>query len=134
MIMTQREIFLIRSTFEIMKMNSASVAESFYNKLFHIAPETKALFKNDIEEQGAKLMHMIAIAVANIDNLDTLTTPLKELGKRHEQYGVQQTHYALVGEVLLWSLENELKEKFTNETRVAWSNLYNNISKAMMLN
>ena len=35
----------------------------FYGRLFEIAPETKALFKGDMSEQGRKLMATLAVVI-----------------------------------------------------------------------
>ena len=46
-------------------------------------------------------------------------------------YGVQDRHYATVGEALLWTLEQGLGPAFTPEVRLAWTSAYGLLAGAM---
>jgi hemoglobin-like flavoprotein len=48
------------------------------------------------------------------------------------QYGVEDRHYATVGEALLWTLEQGLGKDFTAEVREAWASAYGLLSRTMM--
>ena len=82
-----------------------TAAELFYGRLFELQPEYKAMFKNDMTEQGKKLMKTINIAVEALDNLESLIPTLKQMGADHVAYGVQNRDYNVVGASLLWTLE-----------------------------
>ena len=49
---------------------------------------------------------------------------LRALGRRHVGYGVRDSHYATVGEALLWTLEQGLGDAFTPDVRAAWAETY----------
>jgi len=57
---------------------------------------------------------------------------LKELARRHVNYGVENRHYTTVGAALLWTLQVGLGEAFTPELRDAWASAYNMLSERMM--
>lgn len=109
-----------------------TLAALFYHRLFQIAPETRRLFAAaDITEQGRKLMQMITVAVRGLDRLDELVPAVQALGRRHASYGVQDSHYPVVGAALLWTLQKGLGDAFTPETRAAWADAYELLASVM---
>lgn len=123
---------LVRETFALVKPIAAEAAALFYSRLFEIAPAVRSLFKHDMDEQGKKLMQMIGVAVANLDNLDVLVPAVEALGARHHGYGVTAAHYAPVGEALLWTLEQGLGDAFSPDERAAWTTVYGVLSTTMI--
>ena len=53
------------------------------------------------------------------------------MGRRHVSYGTEDAHYDIVGTALLWTLEQGLKEAFTDQVRAAWAALYSEVSNPM---
>ncbi len=122
--MDERQIDLVRTSFAHVLPIKTQAAAMFYARLFEIAPPLRALFYGDIEEQGAKLMAMLAVVVANLDRLETLVPTVRALGARHAAYGVTEADYSPVAEALLWTLGQGLGEAFTPETEAAWVAAY----------
>ncbi len=122
--MDAQQIALVRANFALVAPVSREAAAMFYARLFEIAPPLRALFRGDMEEQGAKLMAMLATAVANLDRLDEIVPAVRALGARHATYGVQEADYGPVAEALLWTLGQALGEAFTEEARAAWVAAY----------
>src|SRR4030095_11499050 len=106
--MTPQQIELVRVTFGAIAPRVEAAAALFYQRLFEIEPALRPLFRGDIGAQVAKLAHTLGVAVASLDRLDTLAPTLRELGRRHAGYGVQDRHYDIVGEALLWTLAQGL--------------------------
>lgn len=103
----------------------------FYKNLFEADPTLRPLFKGNIDEQAAKLVQMIDVAVSKLDEPDVLMPVLQQLGKRHAGYGVSPDHYGTVGAALLKTLEQGLGEKFTPDTRAAWASVYGTMAQVM---
>jgi hemoglobin-like flavoprotein len=103
----------------------------FYNNLFEAAPQLRPLFKGDLEQQAAKLMQMIDVAVSKLDEPEVLLPALQQLGRRHAGYGVAAAHYAPVGAALLKTLEQGLGDKFTPHAREAWTQVYGTMTQVM---
>jgi hemoglobin-like flavoprotein len=122
----------VQSTWEIVEGIAPQAAALFYNNLFEADPSLKPLFKGNMDEQGKKLMQMIGAAVGKLRELDTLVPILQGLGKRHAQYGVQESHYATVGAALLKTLEQGLDQAFTPQVSAAWATVYGVMSKVMI--
>lgn len=129
--MKESTIVLVQSTFAKVVPMAETTAELFYGKLFEMDPLLKPLFRGDMEEQGAKLMKMIAIAVNSLRDLDSLVPVVEELGVRHAGYGVNDSHYDTVGEALLWTLEKGLGDAFTIAVNDAWTEVYVTLATVM---
>ncbi|QDV62901.1 globin family protein [Crateriforma conspicua] len=130
--MTPNQIELVQSSWEQVKPISEQAAELFYGKLFDLDPSLKPLFKGDMKEQGKKLMATLSLAVASLTKLESLLPALKDLGRRHVQYGVPDESYQTVGQALLWTLEQGLGEAFTADVKEAWTETYVTLSTVML--
>ncbi len=129
--MDPQQIALVRASFAQVAPISREAAALFYGRLFEIAPGLRALFPGDMEAQGAKLMAMLATAVAHLDRLEAILPAVRALGARHAGYGVTHADYAPVAEALLWTLTQALGASFTAETRAAWVAAYGVLAAQM---
>jgi hemoglobin-like flavoprotein len=122
--MTPEQATLVRDSFAKVAPIAPQAAAMFYERLFVLDPSLRALFKGDMNEQGRKLMAMIGTAVGNLDRLDAIVPAVRDLGRRHNGYGVKQADYDTVAEALLWTLEQGLGADFTPDTKAAWVSVY----------
>lgn len=122
--MTPKQIQLVQSTWAKVLPIRETAARLFYDRLFELDPPLKALFRGDLHEQGKKLMQIMDVAVTGLNRLAQITPIVQRLGQRHVDYGVEDHHYATVGEALLWTLGQGLQQDFTGEAREAWASAY----------
>src|SRR3954470_15778831 len=108
--MTPEQTNLVRTSFAMVLPIAETAAELFYTRLFELDPSLRGMFRGDMKEQGRKLMSMIKVAVANLDNLGEIIPAVQALGARHARYGVEERHYHTVAAALLWTLEKGLGE------------------------
>jgi hemoglobin-like flavoprotein len=101
-----------------------TAASLFYGRLFEMDPSLQPLFSTDIAEQGKKLMQMITLSVNGLSKPESLLPAVRNLGRRHVDYGVKDEHYDTVGAALLWTLEKGLGDGFTPEVKEAWTETY----------
>lgn len=106
-------------------------AELFYARLFELDPTVKLLFKTSLVTQGKLLMKALDGAVASLSDLDALVPVLKGLGVRHAGYGVVDKDYDTVGAALLWTLSQGLGDGFTEEVKMAWTEVYGVVASVM---
>ncbi len=104
----------------------------FYDRLFALDPQLRSLFPADIAEPRRKLMATLGLAVLNLKKWDTVGAQVRELGKRHVSYGVQQKDYGTVGQALIETLAIGLKDDFTPPVRDAWLACYALVSSEMI--
>lgn len=100
-------------------------ATKFYKNLFAIAPELKPLFqKFYLEQQGSKLMQTLSILLGSVNRLDVIAPEIEALGDRHRGFGVEERHYAIVGQALISTLSDVLGSDFTPRHETAWIKTY----------
>lgn len=129
--MTALQTELVRMTWQRVQPIRSAAAALFYQRLFELAPEVRALFKRDIPSQGAMLMATLDAVVGSIDRLNEVLPVAEQLARRHVGYGVQPQHYDTVGQALLWTLERGLGDDFTPAARQAWAETYASLAEAM---
>ena len=122
--MTPHQIELVQGSWEKVVPIAKDAASLFYLRLFELDPSLKRLFSDDIEEQGKKLMTVLTTVVRGLKRLDQLQQTVWLLGRRHQIYGVTESHYATVAQALLWTLEQGLGSAFTEEVKQAWVTAY----------
>ena len=128
---TPQQKELVQKTWTMVVPIADKAAELFYGRLFELEPEYKKMFKNDMTEQGKKLMKTINIAVEALDDVEPLVPVLKQMGADHAGYGVVERDYNVVGAALLWTLEQGLGEAFTDEVKNAWASVYELLATVM---
>jgi hemoglobin-like flavoprotein len=130
--MTNVEISLVQNSFQKVVPIADKAAEIFYAKLFELDPTLKPLFKGNLDDQGKKLMSMIAAAVNGLNNLAAIVPAVQDLGKRHKNYKVPKESYNTVGAALIDTLEVGLGDEFTPDVKHAWVKVYGILSTAMI--
>ena len=128
---TPQQKQLVQKTWVMVVPIADTAAELFYGRLFQLEPEYRKMFKNDMTEQGKKLMKTINIAVEALDDVEPLVPVLKQMGADHAGYGVQERDYNVVGAALLWTLEKGLGDAFTDEVKNAWGAVYELLASVM---
>jgi hemoglobin-like flavoprotein len=129
--MTKHQQELVQSSFKKLSPITQEAAELFYSRLFEIAPYLRPLFRNDLKEQGKKLMETLAVVVNGLDRFEDISPLLKKLGQQHTLYGVTNAHYDIAASALLWTLERGLGAEFTDEVRNAWVSFYGIVADTM---
>ena len=122
--MDLRRIELLQESFALLSAAPIETALVFYARLFTLDPSLRPLFTRELREQSDKFMHMLAYIVGGLHRPVTVISEVKHLGERHVGYGVLTSHYAVVGEALLWAIEQRLGAQFTPEVRAAWHEAY----------
>lgn len=129
--MTPTQIKLVQSTWQSVIPIKQQAATLFYDELFAADPSLSALFKGNLEQQKSKLMNMIGVAVSSLHRLEEILPAVRNLGHRHDAYGVNPQHYVTVGAALLGTLEKGLGPAFTPEVKEAWAAVYGLLSQVM---
>ena len=130
--MTPEQIELVQTSFSKVAPISDKAAVLFYDRLFDIAPQVKALFPTDMTEQRRKLMSTLAIVVTGLSDLPSILPAASALATRHVAYGAKAEHYPVVGQALLWTLEQGLGKDWTPDVADAWTAAYTTLSSFMI--
>ncbi len=130
--MTPEQIKLVQESLSKVAPISDEAAMLFYDRLFEIAPQLKALFPADMTEQRRKLMSTLVIVVSGLSDLPSILPAASALATRHVAYGAKAEHYPVVGQALLWTLEKGLGKDWTADVAAAWLAAYTTLSSFMI--
>ena len=130
--MTPDQVKLVRESFSKVAPISEQAAVLFYDRLFEVAPQVRAMFPADMTEQRRKLMMMLSAVVNGLGDLPSILPAASALAKRHVAYGAKAEHYPVVGGALLWTLEKGLGEGWTPDIAAAWATAYGTLSGFMI--
>lgn len=131
--MTRDQTELVQESFAHVLPAAAEAAHTFYDRLFTLAPETRAMFRGDLDDQGRKLFLTLAAVVDALDQLDQMVPVARALAIRHVGYGVEERHYPIVGVALIETLRGSLGSRFDRATEAAWMSAYAILSSVMMM-
>ena len=129
--MTPRQLALVRETFDRLRPLPKDFGLSFYERLFRADPSSKALFRGNLENQAAMFATALTMSVSGLGEAGYVPASVRELGARHQEYGVPDAFYGVFGEALLGTLEEKLGGDFTSEVREAWAAAFEALSAAM---
>jgi nitric oxide dioxygenase len=129
--MQPNAVSLVKESFGWVAPISEDAAAIFYTSLFETHPDLKSLFNGDMKEQGRKLMATIAVVVNSLDRLVDVLPAVQSLAVRHAGYGVKSRDYDAVGDALIWTLTTGLGERFTDQHKAAWAEVYTNLANIM---
>lgn len=126
------ELSHIRSSFAAVQPYGTQVTDYFYEHLFANNPGVRPLFAAHIGDQRDRLWAALGALVNNIENTETLTGMLQNLGRRHVGYGALAEHYPAVGASLIASLRHFAGDAWTPEVEESWTAVYGVISTTMI--
>jgi hemoglobin-like flavoprotein len=131
-LLTRDDCRLVQISFAQIEPNADGVAAKFYERLFELDATLVPLFRSDLEQQGAKFMEKLAVAVMGLEDLESLAPLVQALGRSHGGYGLRSGHYATAREALLWALADYLGPGFNSELRSAWCAAFDTIAAEMI--
>lgn len=130
--MNSEDKILIQESWKQVVPIAHDAADQFYEKLFELDPAVEAFFQaTDMNAQKSKLITTLSSAVAGLDDIKSLNALLSDLGRRHADYGVSESHYETVGRALLLTLEVGLGKAGSQPVLDAWSRLYAHVAEQM---
>lgn len=130
--LSPEQVTLVRRSHALLAPQAQTTALSFYDTLFRTDPALRGLFKGDLGLQGARLMTVLGMAVACLEDLPSLAPVLQQLGARHAAYGVKAVDYGVFGAAILETLASVLGAHFDDDTQAAWAALLGWISRQML--
>ena len=131
--LTTRQVSLVKETWAQVVPIADTAATLFYSRLFETNPQLAPMFEGvDLPKQRRKLVNAINMVVNSLERIETLVPMISELGQRHVNYGVQDSHYDEVGAALLWTLQAGLGDNWSDEAEQAWAVAYQLLADTMI--
>lgn len=129
--MTPEQAVLVEDSFLRLGPVTAEIGERFYDRLFDMDPSLRALFVHDAAGQPMRLIQVLAYVVSNLRAPDSLLSMVRDLGRKHAKFGVQDAYYDTFKQALLATLAERLKENWSQEVASAWDSTYDMIADEM---
>jgi hemoglobin-like flavoprotein len=126
--MNHRQLELVRSSYERIRMVRPLFADLFHRRLFLVAPRLEPLFHADPAWRDAVFLDVVDTVVARLDRLDLLLPMLAAHARRWSRHGVLDTDYAHAGKALAWTVEQLLPAP---AAIVAWRDTFEFLAAVM---
>ncbi|KAJ8036838.1 Globin C, coelomic [Holothuria leucospilota] len=136
---------LIRSSWEQIMKNKRKVGVDVFVRLFTNYPKSKELFEQlrdiptedlrnhkKMKAHALRVMASLNSVVESLDDLEILGEMLQNVGRTHVLHHVEKHYYDSLAVVLLEAFEDELKDKFNQKTRNAWTKAYGAMEKVIV--
>ena len=123
---------LVKESFSHLAANADAVMEYFYSRLFVRYPEIRSMFPDAMRDHMERVFASLARIVWSIDNPDSLTPYLSQLGRAHRKFGTKDRHYEPFVAELIDTVRHFNIRNWTEETRAAWEAALGHVSSVML--
>ncbi|MEJ8810865.1 adenylate/guanylate cyclase domain-containing protein [Variovorax ureilyticus] len=124
-------VLLVQSTIGVLLQHQKRFTQDLYRRLFELAPAAEGLFRGDMDSQGQMLAHMMQFLVHAMSRPEIMALGLRDLGRRHEGYGVAAGYYPAFRQAFLESAREILDERHTAQVEKAWADTIDMIIESM---
>jgi len=102
--MTPEAIKSLKSSYAEVTATERQLASRFYDELFSAAPNLRPLFPQDLKELLGHFEAALALVIWNLDEMNTLSGPLRDLGARHVHWGARPEDYVIARDALVTAI------------------------------
>ncbi len=106
--------------------------EHFYARLFVRYPEIRSIFPHAMHDHMERVFAALARIVQSIDDPDSLTAYLSQLGCGHRKFGVKERHYEPFLAVLAETVRHFCGHYWTSEIQAAWETALGRAASIML--
>ena len=102
--MTSDAIEQVRNSYARLSGSDRQLSARFYERMFAAAPNLRRLFPDDLTILQGHFEAALALVIRNLNDMDALKEPLRDLGAQHVHWGARPEDYvtarnALVGAI-----------------------------------
>jgi hemoglobin-like flavoprotein len=126
--MTRKQISLIRSSWKIAGEQPLTLGILFFDHLFSVCPQTRAIFRSPASLQTTRLMKTVGTIINRLDILDESLSEVTQIAEDYALEGLRAMDYPAVASSLLWALEQRLEGSWNGELSNAWISFYGSLS------
>jgi nitric oxide dioxygenase len=132
---TADQMARVKATAPVLAEHGATITKHFYRRLFDRHPELKNLFNQTHQATGSQpetLARAVYAYAANIDNLGALGGAVSRISHKHASLNIRPEHYPIVGENLLASIVEVLRDAVDPATLDAWRAAYGQLARILI--
>jgi len=128
---TMTETTMIRYSFGLLAERADQAVPMFFSRLFELAPPVRMLFPGEMAQHQKKFTMMLVWLVERVDKPDELVPALRDLGARHQRYGVTSEMFEPAWAALIYTFRKVLGDAFTLEMEACWMQMLEVIATEM---
>jgi hemoglobin-like flavoprotein len=117
--MTPEAMALIKTSYGHLAAKPRQLAARFYEELFAVAPNLRSLFPRDLTELQGHFEATLALVVRNLDEMDALREPLRDLGAQHIHWGARPEDYVTARDALIAAIRG-LSQSWDDALERSW--------------
>ncbi len=141
--MTPEQARLLAQSFLKLENRLYDLGSLVHQRLFELSPESRHLFKGDMDEQKLKMARVFAEFIrlqtrshhflpVTGKGGEAVIPGIGSLGARHElNYGVRSKHFGYMREALLYAIRSLLGRDYNDEIGQAWAEAFDMLAGAM---
>lgn len=140
--MTPHQARLVADSFARLESRLPELGAAVYDRLFHMAPETRAMFKGDMARQHQKLVAVLVEFVklrrrsqhflpVTDHGSEAVVPGVRHLRSCHVANGVKGEHYALMRRAILNSVAAMLGGEFDETAAEAWAAAFDMLAETI---
>jgi hemoglobin-like flavoprotein len=129
---SESERRLVLESLPTIRAHLEPVSMVFYENLFAIRPDMRALFREDLGGQGMRFMTTLTTIAGLLDDPEAFDAMIEKLSRGHAMVGVREDHFAPMGSALLVTLGETLGSDFDSGLQAAWRTAYDEVAAAML--
>ena len=123
---------IVRDSCSRLPRDRGELTREFYQQLFEMAPESRAMFPADMTEQRERFLSAILAAVRAMDRPEMVEDHLRRWGVVHRRmHGVSDELYVYVGHALVRAL-NKIHGHVETSVASSWIGVYEWMAAVMI--
>ncbi|PKK14305.1 MAG: flavohemoprotein [Thermomonospora sp. CIF 1] len=123
---------IIKESFALMAPEADKASAYFYGRLFAEHPQLRTLFPPAMDRQRDRMLRALTRIVWSLEDPDSLTGYLRDLGRDHRKLGIRPEHYAAVGTALIATLRKFGGPWWTPRMEAAWTAAFSAAAATMI--
>jgi hemoglobin-like flavoprotein len=129
---TDDAIKRIRASVQVIEPDLSALSDTFYERLFEVAPDVRRLFAPDMTRQRGHFEAALALLLRNITMLDVLGPSLTALGAEHVGYGTKTEHYGVARDCLIYAIRQHAGASWSEQLETDWREAIEAVMRPML--
>jgi hemoglobin-like flavoprotein len=129
--MTPDAIEQVRSSYARLPATDRRLSAGFYERLFAASPGLRRLFPPDLTNLQGHFEAALALVIRNLDEVQNLREPLRDLGAQHVHWGARPEDYVTAREALVGAI-GALSPSWSAELEGHWRDAVTSIIVPMI--
>lgn len=106
--------------------------ELFFTRLFDIHEAARPMFSEKAVRSGKFIGSVMQLCFDQLDHPKDFRRKMVALAESHCLMGIRTVEYGVIGDVLFWSLQKILADKYTRRVEEAWTKVFSSMLRIIV--